>query len=79
MSTILNDKKHKDNHFLALFLNGIVMLGEQAVEQAIAHLIESKGGIAKPADLSPYQICLQQHAGECGVCDKVTGAFTPCA
>lgn len=29
--------------------------------------------------LTPYQQCLQDHAGECGVCNKTTGAFTPCA
>lgn len=65
-TTILHDKKHKDNHFLALFLNGIVMLGEDAIEQAIAHLIESKTGMVKTNDLAP---CPQgYHRDGNGVC-----------
>jgi len=54
MATILDDKEHKGNHFLSLFLNGIVMLGEDAIEQAIAHLIDKKAAI-KPLDTHPCQ------------------------
>jgi len=52
MGTILEDKEHQDSHFLSLFLNGIIMLGAEAIEQAIAHLIEKKASI-QPLDTHP--------------------------
>lgn len=66
MTTILNDTEHKDTHLKALFLNGIILLGEDIEEAVLSHLLERKVARLSANDLTP---CPQgYHRDANGIC-----------